>query len=448
MLHSLKLIDLTSEFYSMVRGALLFLTIYHLTIYFIYHSKIYVYYALYSMFLYFFLISHIYVEIIPPFFYYSERSFQLIAVACYFMFAREILQTKKIDPAWDKILKSTTITILIFSAIVFITVVFINKDVQNLIFLGVIFGAITITIINFFIINTKKHEYINLFIVGTLILLIFLLITLLIYVFKLDYYLLKIGLHRMFFLYTGIIIEFLVFAFLISIRYRTILDEKAQLDLAISKAKIEINEFKMMTLKSQLNPLFLFNTLNSINNLVLKNNAEEASDFLTKFARFIRNILNNSNKTTISLYDEIVNLRLYIKLEKIRSSYSFDYIEVIQEEINLHGTKVPPLFLQPFIENAIWHGLSHKNGDRNVTLYIKMINKEISFDIIDNGIGINKAKELNKLKLTKSVSGATDSAIYRINRVFNSQNVSVLYEDLSHESEMGTKVHISFPLIN
>ncbi len=447
MLHSLNLTNLTSEFYSMIRGAILFLTIYHLIIYLIYHNKIYVYYALYSFFLYVFLLSHIYINDIPPFFYYADRSFQLMGFAYYFKFTRELLHTEEINPEWDKILKATVEILFLTSLALIFIAYFINKNIQTFVFLGVIFSAIFIAFYNFYKVKNDLW-YVKLFIIGSLTLLILLLITLLIYVLKLDAIFLDFGVHKMFFLYTGIIIEFLLFAFLISIRYKEILDEKAKLDLAISKSRIEINEFKMMTLKSQLNPLFLFNTLNSINNLVLKNSVEEASDFITKFARFIRNILNNSNKTTISLHDEIVNLRIYITLERIRANYNFNFNEIIEEGINLHTIKVPPLFLQPFIENSIWHGLSHKQGDKNLTLFVKRTNKEICFDIIDNGIGINKAKELQKLKITKSVNGATDSAIYRIKKVFNSKNIKIQYNDLTNDTESGTRVHISFPLIN
>lgn len=447
MLQSLNLTDLTGEFYSMIRGALLMLTIYHLIIYFIYHSKIYLYYALFLFFFYVFLLSHIFDNTTPNLFYYLDRSFQLISLSFYFKLTREVLQTKLLYPIWDKILKRVTKRLFQISIVLIFITYFISKDAQTLVFFGTIIASI-ITISNFYMIKQKSLMYIKVFIIGSLTLLILLLITLLIYVFKFDSFFIEKGLHRMFFLYVGLILEFLLFAYLISIRYRENLNEKAQLDLAISRAKIEINEFKMMTLKSQLNPLFLFNTLNSINNLVLKSQIEEASDFITKFARFIRNILNNSNKTTISLHDELVNLKIYITLEKIRSNNSFEYLEEIEEGLNLFTIKVPPLFLQPFVENSIWHGLANKKGDNKVRIVINSTDKIITFNIIDNGIGINKSKELNKLKLTKSVSGATKSAIFRINKVFNRKNIDLKFIDLTNENESGTRVQISFPLIN
>lgn len=442
------LTDLSSEYYSIIRGALFFFFLYHIIIYFLNKNKVYLYYSLYSLFLYIFLFSHVLIVDTQVFYHYTETSFLLISVSFYFMFTREITQTEKNIPTWDKVLLKTIPTLWTLSIILIFVTLFFGKDVQTNLFFVIIFSAIIISLITSIkLLKINKH-HIKLFILGSLSFLILIFITLTIHVFDIDEYFINQGIHQMFFLYAGTFIEFIVFSFLISYRYRELIEEKTRLDLAISKNKIESTELKMMTLKSQLNPHFLFNTLNAINNFILRDKIEEASDFITKFARFIRNVLNNSNQTTITLHEELANLKIYVLLEKIRTSNGFEFIEEISENINSTTTRVPPLFLQPYVENAIWHGIAHNKGEKKIWLKVNEANNHLIFNLIDNGIGINKSRELDKLNLYKIVGTATDSAIFRINRVFNKKNVVIERTDITHEGPFGTRVYISFPKIN
>src|SRR5258708_26049998 len=125
----------------------------------------------------------------------------------------------------------------------------------------------------------------------------------------------------------------------------------------------------MEGLRSQMNPHFIFNCLNAINRFILKDESEAASDYLTKFSRLIRMVLNNSRHSLISLDDEIEVLRLYLDMERLRFKNSFDYsIIIMNNELPAGDIYIPPLLLQPFIENAIWHGLMHKEGGGHLSV--------------------------------------------------------------------------------
>ena len=339
-------------------------------------------------------------------------------------------------------------TLWILAILLIFDVVIFGKIAQENLFYLLIISTIIISLITSIKLFEVDNYPIKLFIFGSITFLLMLFITTTIQLFNMADYFIALGYHPMFFLYTGAFIEFIVFAVLISYQYREMIEEKTRIDLAITKNKIESAELKMMTLKSQLNPHFIFNTLNAINNFVLKNKVEEASDFITKFARFVRNVLNNSNQTTITLHEELANLKTYISLEKIRTNNGFEFIEEIAANINSTTTKVPPLFLQPYVENAIWHGISQNKGDKKIWLHINETQHKMSFTLVDNGIGINKSKEQDKLNIHKKAGGATDAAQFRINKVFNEKNVTILRKDLTNEGPFGTEVYISFPKIN
>lgn len=125
-----------------------------------------------------------------------------------------------------------------------------------------------------------------------------------------------------------------------------------------------IAETEMKALRAQMNPHFLFNVLNSIKLFMVQNDAQKASIYLTKFSRLIRLILNNSKNKMVCLSDELEALKLYIEMENFRFDNKFDYSIRIDEEIEKDIIKIPPLILQPYVENAIWHGLMHKEDGR------------------------------------------------------------------------------------
>ena len=166
-------------------------------------------------------------------------------------------------------------------------------------------------------------------------------------------------------------------------------NEKRQAELQQKAAELE-----MQALRAQMNPHFIFNCLSSINKFILKNDTDTASDYLTRFSRLIRQSLTNSQLSLIPLSDEIEMLRLYLDMERLRFSESFNYNIIYENTIEPETIYIPPMLLQPFCENAIWHGLMHKEGPGKLDVIMSVANGELQCIIADNGIGREKAAEL------------------------------------------------------
>jgi LytS/YehU family sensor histidine kinase len=145
--------------------------------------------------------------------------------------------------------------------------------------------------------------------------------------------------------------------------------------MQLQNCNAKLNELEMQALRSQMNPHFIFNCLSSINRFILKNKTEEASDYLTKFSRLVRMVLNNSRQELIALEDELETLRLYLDMEQLRFKNAFDYYINCVNEITADNIFIPPLILQPFAENAIWHGLMHKHGQGHLEIKLVLTKK-------------------------------------------------------------------------
>ena len=168
-------------------------------------------------------------------------------------------------------------------------------------------------------------------------------------------------------------------------------NEKLENQKMQSDLQHKATELEMQALRAQMNPHFIFNCLSSINRFILKNETEAASGYLTKFSRLIRMVLTSSNKPFISLEDELEMLRLYLDMERLRFKNSFDYSITFTNSIDIGNVFLPPLLLQPFAENAIWHGLMHKEGQGHLEIALSSERKILTCIISDNGIGRSKA---------------------------------------------------------
>jgi LytS/YehU family sensor histidine kinase len=161
---------------------------------------------------------------------------------------------------------------------------------------------------------------------------------------------------------------------------------------------LQIAESEMKALRSQMNPHFIFNSLNSIHKYIWENKPEDASEYLTKFGKLMRMTLENSALKTISLTKEIEALSLYIELEHRRSSNKFDYQLTIHPDVNTDEIEVPPMIFQPYIENAVWHGLVQKEGKGNLLVSFAMEGSYLSGIVEDDGIGRARAEEIKEQK--------------------------------------------------
>ena len=162
---------------------------------------------------------------------------------------------------------------------------------------------------------------------------------------------------------------------------------------------LEINkllaESQLMALRAQMNPHFVFNCLNSIQECIVTEKYGEASRYLNKFSKLFRMVLNNSGKNLVTLNEETEVLGLYLELEQMRFEKSFTYNMIVDEELEADDLLIPSMLLQPYVENALWHGLMHKQGERILLIEFRRVNEDIFKCIIDdNGIGRKKSYEL------------------------------------------------------
>ncbi|MCF8450879.1 MAG: histidine kinase [Taibaiella sp.] len=209
-------------------------------------------------------------------------------------------------------------------------------------------------------------------------------------------------------------------------------------------------EVEMKALRAQMNPHFLFNCLNSINRYIVVNDTVNASGYLTKFSKLIRLILDNSANDATSLDNEIALLRLYIEMEFMRFDGKFTYDISIDKSLSCETISIPSMIIQPYIENAIWHGLLNKgvNGHLLVTVAGKGPG-ELEVIIEDNGIGREKAKEMKSKSTLKQKSYGmkiTNDRIKAMNQLYDA-GASVTIEDLkSADNEpRGTRVILKIP---
>jgi anti-sigma regulatory factor (Ser/Thr protein kinase) len=215
--------------------------------------------------------------------------------------------------------------------------------------------------------------------------------------------------------------------------------EKTQAELQQQAAELE-----MQALRAQMNPHFIFNCLSSINRIILKNETQTASDYLTRFSRLIRMVLINSQKSMIALEDELHMLRLYLDMERLRFKDSFDYRIIFANTIDEGAVFIPPLLLQPFCENAIWHGLMQKDSHGHLTIELSMQEKVLQCVIEDDGIGREAAETLKSKSAEKQKSMGLQITAQRLALLSQSGQVKSFYsiEDRRDEENniSGTRI--------
>ena len=208
----------------------------------------------------------------------------------------------------------------------------------------------------------------------------------------------------------------------------------------------QATELEMQALRAQMNPHFIFNCLNAINRFILMNDSQAAADYLTKFSRLIRMALNNSQKKFITLEEELETLELYLYMERLRFKNSFTYTINCNDSIDTSGICIPPLLLQPFAENAIWHGLVHREAGGELKINIEQQMDVLSCTITDNGVGRKKAAEFNSKSSEKKKSlglQITKDRINLLNKGLHDQS-HVEISDLQNEDGIpaGTRVSL------
>ncbi|MDJ0646903.1 MAG: histidine kinase [Flavobacteriaceae bacterium] len=439
------LLDLTSELYSWIRGGLLILSIYHLMIFVLNRRKLYLFYSLYSFSLFIYFLSHVCPEPYVWIYDYINFSIQFVAFGFYVLFARDLLQTEEHIPDWD-VLLVIEYRIFFLLSLAFVAVqVFFSYQHQEKLFLTLAPIFTVFALLTYVVLTKIKGRHVTFFIIGSLTYVILANCSLLLPMILGEEFFTRIRIEPMFFTYLGTTIELIMFALIVGHRVTSIEQKKRAIETELAQKIQEMSDLRMTALQSRMDPHFLYNSLNSINNFVLQNNVEKASDYITKFSRLIREILKKSSNKTIPLSEELGILGLYVRLEQMRMDGGFDYIVTIDETIDLEKILVPPLFIQPYIENAIWHGFINKTENRKISLTVHDEEDKVRCEIIDNGIGIEKSKSLKKSSSHHRKSFGLQASEDRIKLLHEHQKVYVIIEDISDSEASGTKVTIKFP---
>lgn len=211
----------------------------------------------------------------------------------------------------------------------------------------------------------------------------------------------------------------------------------------------KVTASQLTALKSQMNPHFLFNTLNSLQDLILKHDIKSSNYYLNKFSVLMREVLDVSGKEEIVLAREIKLLDTYLELEKLRFGDEFKFEIKTDEALDLDHLALPPMIIQPFIENALKHGLLHKKGDKRLSVEFKLEQAILLCIITDNGIGRKRSEEIKARNNRTHKSFATEATDKRMNLLnsFNDKKyrfrITDLYED---EIPIGTRVVVSIPI--
>ncbi|HEX7412847.1 MAG TPA: histidine kinase, partial [Bacteroidia bacterium] len=218
-----------------------------------------------------------------------------------------------------------------------------------------------------------------------------------------------------------------------------------------TKTQIEIAKNELKALRAQMNPHFLFNSLNSIQHYIVSNKGDEAAFYLNRFAKLMRMILANSEKTTITLNEEINGLKIYIELEQMRFSNLFDFDIKVDETIDADYEQIPSMLLQPYVENAILHGLVPKDGGGILKINFFIKENFLHITIEDNGIGRKKAAEIKNQSRKSHDSMGMKITKDRLRLLSNVQQVSytVTFTDLqdAQNNPLGTHVEITAPIL-
>ncbi|RYU95030.1 histidine kinase [Emticicia agri] len=417
------------------------------------HEKIYLYYLLYVLSAFAFTLfksrSFTYVGrllgLVPMIKFYAAETIMWLGLAVYLFFVTELLDLRKNHHQLSKFLSRLGKGFIVYSILVFFWLLLTNDSgLQVWLFNNnriPLFLLYTGTIV--YIARNVRSSMVKYLLFGNGFLIVFGMLAWL-----------KAGIlnhqhwygifNHLFTLPLAILIEIIVFALAIAKK----IEEERNIKTELEQKTMQV---EMMALRSQMNPHFLFNSLNSIRYMVMINDNENASDYLSKFSKLLRMILNHSEKNVIRLSEELLALRLYLDIEKRRFGDNFSYSVMVDEQIEAEALQIPPMLLQPFVENSIWHGLMPSTKpDKRIEVFIKKINETmVEFLIKDNGIGRIKANELKVKSMKNHQSKGTEITNQRV-ELFNrnySNKIAISTNDLyEHNNSVGTMVRILYEL--
>lgn len=243
---------------------------------------------------------------------------------------------------------------------------------------------------------------------------------------------------------------------LLSIMYfffrQRLINERRNNNLKEEKNKLEqdLKQSMMSSIKSQMNPHFLFNALNTIQSYIYTNDKENASQYLGKFSELTRMILDLSNKEIVSLAEEIKSLKLYVELEQLRFEDKLKYEFIIDENLSIETAFIPSMLIQPYIENAIKHGLLHQKSPWDLLIKFTQNGNGVDVIVDDNGVGRKRSQELNKHKNRKQhesfATNANQKRLEILNKDSrNSISIKITDKEDKYGNAMGTRIFLHIP---
>ena len=239
------------------------------------------------------------------------------------------------------------------------------------------------------------------------------------------------------------LVETLFFSLGLAYRTQQIFQRNKDLELRIA-------ETKMAALRAQMNPHFIHNCLNAINRFILNQENDAATHYLTKFSRLIREVLNHSREEQIPLADELKTIERYLEMESLRFSDQFKYEIQVDKKVVPEQTNIPPMLIQPFVENAIYHGLLPKKGERKVTIAVSREQEQLKIIVTDNGVGRIEAARLQSMDILKQKSFGAQITSERVAtlREFTGIQAGIETIDLYdiQGASTGTQVVLRLPL--
>ena len=217
---------------------------------------------------------------------------------------------------------------------------------------------------------------------------------------------------------------------------------------AFYSVKNKNREIALQSLRREMNPHFIFNSLNSVNQFIAENKELEANKYLSSYSNLMRNVMENSNKDFISLSNEIELVKKYLDLEHLRFNEKFDYKIIVDEKLDPDSTLIPNMIMQPQLENAVWHGLRYKEIKGMLEIKFSIDSKIICIKIEDDGIGLSKSKELKTLNQKTHVSRGLNNTMERIKLLNELYKKKIELNIIEKTETQGTIVEIRFPLMS
>lgn len=423
--------------YLLFIGGILLMILYSLGIFFMNRDRLFMFYSIYLFmllmylgirlpFLFSYLESHF-----PRYMYIHNELIQILVNISYLWFAAIFLNAPRDFPLLDKAIRwAIRLLIFIFIMVFLVLVTGYMAEYEQYIIAAERYFMILFALGAYiYIILNYKHKIVLYLVMGS--------------IFFLAGGVLSMIFLNISYMMLGTAIEVFVFSLAMGYRIKQSEQEKKNIEN-------EIDKIRLIALKAQMNPHFIFNSLNSIRAYVITNETKKASDYITKFAKLIRLILHYASKDSILLQSELEALQLYVELEQLRFRDDFNFDLRLDQRIKPNQVWVPPLILQPYVENAIVHGLAPKKDNKILRVMVIMNQNHLEFVVRDNGVGRNYSKSISKEMNPAHKSMAMELTRRRIELMDteNTDKPKIAITDLKENGDpSGTEVRFTLPLM-